>query len=50
VVVLIAAAFGLSMFWNYMDAYEDSRIKKHHGDLHGAADAPVYLRPLRRID
>jgi hypothetical protein len=27
VVVLIAAAFGLSMFWNYMDAYEDSRIK-----------------------
>ena len=27
VVVLIAAAFGLSKFWDYMDAYEDSRVK-----------------------
>ena len=27
VVVLTAAAFGLSKFWDYMEAYEDSRIK-----------------------
>lgn len=27
VVVLVAAAFGLSKFWDYMDAYEDSRVK-----------------------
>jgi hypothetical protein len=27
VVVLIAAAFGLSKFWEYMDAYEASRVK-----------------------
>ena len=27
VVILVAAAFGLSKFWDYMDAYEDSRIK-----------------------